>query len=106
MISTSISSSQFPSQGYLSMLNELKKLGAFKSANISSKGENFDEKSLLSVNIFYSSPTYTDIKESPAITFLSFLANVGGILGIHSFTNLFFFILMNFAENKKEIQST
>jgi hypothetical protein len=52
------------------------------------------KESIVSVNVFYSSLSFTRVTESPQIDFIGLLANVGGNLGL--FLNMGFFSLAEF----------
>lgn len=78
---TTISNSEYPSASYLEYLN------AYLPANFTKKGQD-DEKtiersSLLAVNVFYPSSSYTKITEEPSVSIVTdVLPNVGGDLGL------------------------
>ena len=74
--STKVSSVTYPNEYYKSLLMTTSRV---KASNISSSDL---DKSFLKVNIFYESMSYTQTTENAALTFMTFLSNVGGIFGL------------------------
>ena len=74
--STKASSASYPNEYYKSLLMTTSKVIA---SNISSSDL---DKSFLKVNIFYESMSFTQTTENPALTFMTFLSNIGGIFGL------------------------
>jgi hypothetical protein len=78
---TTISNSEYPSDSYLEYLN------AYLPDNFTKKGtedeKTIDKTSLLAVNVFYPSSSYTKITEEPSVSIVTdVLPNVGGDLGL------------------------
>lgn len=77
---TSISSSQLlPNIFYADVLNSSSLRSFFPNGNITL---DLVQSYLIKVNIFYDSLSYTVVTESPSITVVSLLSNIGGILSL------------------------
>ena len=53
--------------------------------------ENTARKSIAKINVFYESLSYEQSEEAPKIDFVSFVANIGGNMGLFLSVNLFSF---------------
>jgi hypothetical protein len=106
--STKASSVSFPNEYFKTLLMNDSKIIA---TNIS-----YDklDKAFLKVNIFYESMSYTQTIENPALTFETFISNIGGILGLFigisvlsflEIIDLFVYIVLAIYEYRKSFKT-
>jgi hypothetical protein len=76
---TSISLNQYPTTSYADLLS---RFGVISDVFSIDEFSQQLKDNILKVNVYFDSLSYTSISEAPSIELISFISNVGGLLGL------------------------